>query len=158
MDGVDLGPPHPDLGRVTLEPTVMPGRHGAEHDPGDGLLRPRRAHRAGNAPEELVHRLQAAVSGRIRVLSDRLVPCEIAPDHPLVRAALASRPGSRVIGSSGVSDLVFFRGSPASRSGRARTERSHTPDEFVLESEILEAAAFYERLVRESGLGSRQGW
>ncbi len=152
MDGVDLGPPHPDLGCVTLEPTVIQGGTARNMIPGRAscVLDIRTV--PGTPAEELVHRLQGAVSGRLRVLSDRLVPCETAPDHPLVRAALASRPGSRAIASSGVSDLVFFRGIPGIKAGPGRTERSHTPDEFVLESEIIEAAAFYERLALENSL------
>jgi acetylornithine deacetylase len=44
--------------------------------------------------------------------------------------------------------MVFLEGIPAVKCGPGRTERSHTPDEFVLESEILEGARFYARLVR----------
>ena len=39
-------------------------------------------------------------------------------------------------------------GIPALKCGPGQTERSHTPDEFVLESEILDGARFYARLVR----------
>jgi acetylornithine deacetylase/succinyl-diaminopimelate desuccinylase-like protein len=42
---------------------------------------------------------------------------------------------------------VFFTGIPGIKVGPGRSERSHTPDEFVLEEEVLEGARFYERLV-----------
>jgi acetylornithine deacetylase len=96
---------------------------------------------------ELVARLRAAVSGELRVLSDRLRPYEIAEDHPLVRAALAVRPRARTFGSRGLSDLVFFAGIPGIKAGPGSSERSHTADEYVLEAEILEGARFYEQVV-----------
>jgi acetylornithine deacetylase len=44
--------------------------------------------------------------------------------------------------------MVFMEGIPAVKCGPGKSERSHTPDEYVLESEILEGARFYTRLVR----------
>jgi hypothetical protein len=81
-------------------------------------------------------------------LSDRLLPQETAESEPLVAAALRARPEARLFGSSTLSDLVFMAGIPALKCGPGRTERSHTPDEFVLESEILDGARFYTRFVR----------
>ncbi len=152
MDRVDLGPDHPYLGPVTLEPTVIQGGTARNMIPGSASCIFDIRTVPGLFTGDLVQRLQGAVAGHVRVLSDRLVPCETVSDHPLVRAALACRPESRVIGSSGVSDLVFFRGIPGIKVGPGKTERSHTPDEFVMESEITEAALFYERLVKECSL------
>ena len=39
-----------------------------------------------------------------------------------------------------------MEGIPALKCGPGRTERSHTPDEYVLESEILDGARFYTRV------------
>lgn len=150
LEEVSLGPPHPVLGPVTMEPTVLQGGTARNVVPGGAscILDVRTV--PGPDAEKLVARLRGAVSGTLHVLSDRLGPYETDPAHPLVRAALAARPASRVIGSGGLSDLVFFGGIPGIKVGPGRTERSHTPDEFVFESEILEGASFYERLVRES--------
>ena len=59
-----------------------------------------------------------------------------------------ARPEARLFGSATLSDMVFLNGTPAIKCGPGKTERSHTPDEYVLESEILEGARFYARLVR----------
>jgi acetylornithine deacetylase len=91
------------------------------------------------------------------IVRDRLGPYEIDAGHPLVRAALDARPGARAFGSRGVSDLVFFRAYPAIKVGPGRTERSHTPDEFVLESEVLDGARFYEALVRRWASSQNRG-
>ena len=93
------------------------------------------------------------------MLSDRLRPRGIDAGHPLVRAVHRARPEARLLGSSGLSDLVFFDGIPGVKVGPGRTERSHTPDEFVMESEIVEGARFYERAVAEiarSGLRAEE--
>jgi acetylornithine deacetylase len=56
-----------------------------------------------------------------------------------------------------MSDLVFFDGLPAIKCGPGRTERSHTPDEFVLASEVRDGARFYGALIRElAALASTQ--
>ena len=48
-----------------------------------------------------------------------------------------------------MSDLALMRDFPAIKCGPGATERSHTPDEFVFESEILEGACFYEKLIQQ---------
>ncbi len=147
LDGVDLGPAHPRLGPVTMEPTIAKGGTARNMVPAEAscILDVRTNPEASAG--ELVGRLRAAVSGELRVVSDRLRPYEIAEDHPLVRAALAVRPRARTFGSRGLSDLVFFAGIPGIKAGPGCSERSHTPDEFVLEAEILEGARFYEEVV-----------
>jgi len=146
LDGVDLGPEHPRLGPVTLEPTMASGaRHAtwcrdsraASWTCGATRSRRRRKSWRGCAP-----RCRRAEGRELAA-----APCRDREDHPLVRAALAARPVARTFGSRGLSDLVFFRGIPGIKVGPGRTERSHTPDEYVLESEILEGGRFYEDAV-----------
>ena len=48
-----------------------------------------------------------------------------------------------------MSDLVYFDGVDAIKVGPGRTERSHQPDEYVLESEILDGVEFYSRSISE---------
>ncbi len=79
------------------------------------------------------------------------------PAASLVAAALRARPAARLYGSATLSDLVFFRGLPAVKVGPGRSERSHRADEFVLETELVEGAAFYERLLLELAEEARGG-
>jgi acetylornithine deacetylase len=146
---VDLGPPHPLLGEATMEPTVLAAGSARNSVPGEATCildlrtNPDRSH------EDLVARLRKT-GAQIRVVSDRLRPYAIEAIAPIVGAARRARPEASLIGSRGVSDLVFFAaaGVPTVKVGPGRTERSHTADEFVLESEILDGARFYERLAR----------
>jgi acetylornithine deacetylase len=149
LERVELGPSHPALGPITLEPTVVAGGTARNMVPAEAscVLDVRVNPEPG--PDEVVARLRRAVAGELRVLSKRLRPVQIGEGHPLVAAALRARPAARTFGSRGLSDLVFFQGIPGIKVGPGRSERSHTPDEHVLESEVLEGARFYESLVRE---------
>ena len=57
--------------------------------------------------------------------------------------------GKMFFGSRTMSDMVWFREVPAIKCGPGQSERSHTPDEYVLASEIREGHEFYRRLTWE---------
>ena len=149
LKNVPLGPPHPLLGETTMEPTVIAGGSARNSVPAEATCildlrtNPEPSH------EELVARLRKS-GAQIRVISDRLRPYAIEAIAPIVGAARRARPEAQLIGSRGVSDLVFFAAAdvPSIKVGPGRTERSHTADEFVLESEVIEGARFYEKLAR----------
>ncbi len=85
-------------------------------------------------------------TAEVRVRSERLRPVETAADHPLVRSALAAAGAESAVGSSTLSDMALLHGIPAVKCGPGETSRSHTPDEFVLESELLAGCRFYAAL------------
>lgn len=85
-------------------------------------------------------------SAEVAVRSERLRPVDTPEGHPLVRAALALAGRARALGSSTLSDMALCAGLPAIKCGPGQSERSHTPDEFVTEGELLGGCAFYERL------------
>ena len=47
-----------------------------------------------------------------------------------------------------MSDMVFLTGMPAVKIGPGQSSRSHTPDEFILESELIAGAAAYGGIIR----------
>jgi len=148
LERVDLGDPHPRLGRVTLEPTQLRAGTARNVVPGEATAVLDARTTPALHGRALVERVERVVEGEVRVLSERLRPRETAEGEPLVEAAREARPEARLFGSATLSDMVFLEGIPAVKCGPGRSERSHTPDEFVLESEILEGARFYARLVR----------
>lgn len=149
------GPLDPHLGRATIEPTVLSGGTARNVVPAEAraILDCRTV--PAEPPEALLARVRGAVEGEVAILSDRLVPVATDAASPLVAAALRARPEARLYGSATLSDLTFFRGLPAVKVGPGQSERSHRPDEYVLEEEIVDGAAFYERLLLELAEGMR---
>jgi len=147
LEAIDLGPDHPRLGAVTLEPTALRAGTARNVVPAEASAVLDVRTTPAVAPRSVVERVARAVASEVRVLSDRLVPRETSEDSTLVAAALAARPAARLYGSATLSDLVFMEGIPAIKCGPGSSARSHTADEFVLASEILDGARFYARLV-----------
>lgn len=116
----------PDLARAVLDARLAPG-----HDARTVLAR-------------LRERLPRAT---LSVRSARLEPVDTPEDHPLVRLALELTGRERATGSSGLSDMALLGHVPAVKCGPGRTERSHTPGEFVTEEELLAGCSFYTSLV-----------
>jgi acetylornithine deacetylase len=147
LEAVDFGDPHPHLGPITLEPTQVQAGTARNVVPAEATAILDVRTTPSLTKEEIVGRVRSTVRGEIRVLSDRLLPKETPTDALLVEAARKARPEARLFGSPTLSDMVFLNGTPAVKCGPGRTERSHTPDEYVLESEILDGAQFYTRLI-----------
>jgi acetylornithine deacetylase len=142
---------HALLGRSTLVPTVLQAgaRHNVVPDAArvvfDGRLAPPLA--AVDAERLLAAHLPGA---RLELNSDRLRPVETSADHPLVQAALEASGRRQAIGSNTLSDMALLVGVPAVKVGPGETVRSHTPDEYVLASEVLAGARFYTRFAQRA--------
>lgn len=152
---LDLGTPHPELGPTTLQPTIV--RAGEVHNavPGEAtaVLDVRTV--PGETHREIAARIAAAVASEVRIRSERLQPRAIDPGSPLVRAALAARPAARLYGSPTLSDWARIEG-PAIKCGPGASERSHTADEHVLETEILAGVKFYAAFARALAESTRR--
>jgi acetylornithine deacetylase len=139
-----LGEPHPLLGPSTVTPTVLRSgeRHNVVPDRAEALFDCRLAppHAAREAQALLERRLPSA---RVEIRSARLSAVETSAEHPLVSAALVAAGKPRAIGSATMSDMALLAGAPAVKCGPGETVRSHTPDEFVLRSEVEAGLGFY---------------
>lgn len=91
--------------------------------------------------------LQAAVSGATTATprSTRVRASVISADHPLVKAAVAL--GRTPFVSPTTSDMSLMWHFPSLKMGPGLSSRSHSADEYVLESEISEAVTLYESLL-----------
>jgi len=149
LEGLELGPAHPELGATTLEPTVVRAGSARNVVPAEAsaILDVRAV--PGIAPDAIATRVRAAVAGEVKVVSDRFAPRQTPAGSALLAAARAARPGARAYGSATLSDWALLPADvPGIKVGPGRSERSHTPDEYVLEQEVVDGAAFYSDLVR----------
>lgn len=147
LEELDFGPPHEHLGPITLEPTQVHAGTARNVVPAEATAILDVRTTPALQREEIARRVREAVRSEVRVLSDRLRPKETPEGAPLVEAARKVRPEARVFGSATLSDMAFLNGTQALKCGPGRTERSHTPDEYVLASEVLDGARFYTRLI-----------
>lgn len=89
--------------------------------------------------------ISAALSSEVKARSTRLQASVINQDHPLVRTACSL--GASTFVSPTMSDRALMHGIPALKIGPGDSARSHTADEYILESEITEAIDFYKSLI-----------
>jgi acetylornithine deacetylase len=143
----DWGPAHPRLGRAHGNVTMMRGgiAHNVIPDTCEYCLDIRTTPLESHAA--LLARLKTHLRSELIVRSDRLVPIETPEDSPIAKAACRAT-GKQPEGSRTMSDMVFLAGIPAVKLGPGQSARSHTRDEFILESELLDGAAAYREIIR----------
>ena len=152
-----LGPEHPQLGATTLEPTVVRAGTARNVVPAEATAVLDVRTTPALAAAEVIARVRTKAVSEVRVLSDRFAP-RATPPGPLLDAARAARPGAREYGSATLSDWAQLpEGVPGIKLGPGASERSHTPDEWVLESEILAGARCYEALARAFAAAAAAG-
>lgn len=151
LEGLDLGPDDPFLGSTTAAVTVVKAGDVHNRLPAEAVATLDVRTVPALSHDELVCLIQSQLQCEVRVRSKRLEPYACPPDHPIVMAALMASPGAQAFGSATLSDQVQFRGIPCIKAGPGESIRSHTVDEFVLESEVVAGARFYERLVYAFG-------
>ncbi len=96
--------------------------------------------------KEILHILEKELSPTtVRARSLRLNSSKIEITHPLVQAA--QNIGLELFGSPTMSDQVFLPHIPSVKIGPGDTLRSHTANEFVLETEIRQGIKTYIRLL-----------
>lgn len=148
LDAVDMGPTHPLLGPVTMEPTVVEAGSARNQIPDRAWVNLDVRTNPAEDPQTLFERMQGVVKqSQLRLRSSRLRARETSNSEPIVRAALEVS-GKLPYGSRGLSDWVWFEGIPCVKCGPGDTSRSHSADEWVFETEILDGARFYEGVVR----------
>jgi acetylornithine deacetylase len=141
-----VGAQHPLLGTTTVVATQLKAgeRHNVVPDLAEAVFDARVA--PGVSADEVRAALaQKLPHAEVTIRSKRLQAIETAPDHPVVRAALAAAGRAAPIASRTLSDMAFLQGVPAVKCGPGATARSHTPDEYVLRGELLAGIEFYTK-------------
>jgi len=135
-----------EWGDSSLQPTVLTGAQAKNQVPASAsaVLDVRLA--PDVSPESAVAKIRSVVSGEVRVHSDRLRPYAFPSESRFIECIPEPHFVSRTM-----SDMVFFQGIPAVKIGPGETSRSHTVNEFVMESEILEGVAVYRQMIERFG-------
>lgn len=143
----DWGPAHPLLGRSHAHVTMMRGgvARNVVPDACEFYLDVRTT--PGESHAELCERLRRHLESELHVHSDRLVPIQTDVHERIVEAVTRAVPGASPSGSAAVSDMAFLSGIPSVKIGPGDSKRSHTPDEYLLPSELEQGALAYERIV-----------
>lgn len=98
--------------------------------------------------EEILQTIKQHISSEVKPRSLRMRSSSIAIDHPLVRAAQIN--GTQVYGSPTSSDQALMP-FPTVKIGPGDSARSHTADEFIYCSEIINAIADYKNILLRLG-------
>lgn len=148
LEGLQLGQPHPELGPTTVQPTQLRGAQTHNQVPGEAVAVIDVRTVPGLTHAEVAELIRQTSGLQLRERSTRLEPYACDAKADIVQAALKAG-AKESFSSPTMSDQVFFKGRPAIKCGPGVSARSHSADEFVLESELIEGAAFYRRLIHE---------
>ncbi|MFM8472550.1 MAG: M20 family metallo-hydrolase, partial [Candidatus Kapaibacterium sp.] len=97
--------------------------------------------------EEILETIRGHLESEIISVSKRLHPSSIDPAHPVVQAAV--RCGMSLYGSPTLSDQALLT-MPRVKIGPGSSSRSHTADEYILLSEIVDGIEGMIRLLEET--------
>ena len=140
---------HPVLGRVVVTPTLLEAGVARNVTPPrcEAVLDIRTTPSYEHA--EVTAKIGEVISGRVEVISDRLVPASTPEGSALLAAMRRVRPESRPFASPTCSDWVFMRQFDAIKLGPGNSRRSHTADEWIELEEVELAATLYCDLAME---------
>ncbi len=148
VQGLDLGPPDPDLGPATLQCTVIQGGTKPNVLPGACTIELDGRPTPGCDNQRMLTLLKAVVKAEVVVKSTRFQPVRTPKDADIVRHALAVSPTQRLRPFGGVSDLFHVRHMPGVVMGPGTSGASHAPDEWVAVEQVEAAAKAYTLLAQ----------
>lgn len=133
--------PHPQFGMPTINPTVILGSEAKNQVPGEAraVLDIRTVPADGSGMlnhAEILSLLQETLESRVEPKSSRLEAYACNPDSRIVQTILETVPSAKPFASRTMSDQVWFGGFDAVKFGPGESARSHTADEYILESEL----------------------
>lgn len=132
-----------DWGVSSLQPTVLTGASAKNQVPGSASASLDVRLEPSLSPEAALERIRERVSGEVTVHSDRLRPYAC----PEGAKFLSCIPEPQFV-SRTMSDMVFFQGVPTVKIGPGDSARSHTVDEYVLETELLLGVQVYTQIIQ----------
>jgi acetylornithine deacetylase len=146
VQGLQLPGEDPLLGKPTLQCTVVAGGTRANVLPGECKIELDGRPTPGCDNQTMLAMLRAAVSGEVRVASDRFLPVLTDQGAEIVAVARAASPTGVLRGFGGVSDLFHLRHLPGVVMGPGTSAASHAPDEWVAVEQVEAAVTAYSAI------------
>ncbi len=145
LRGLRFGKVSPTLGDIKVSVTqIQAGRqHNVVPDACTFVVDVRTTDAYTN--EETVEWIRSAIESEAQPRSTRIRASVIDETHPLVEAAREL--GKTPFVSPTTSDMALMSAFPSLKMGPGESSRSHTADEYVLESEIADGISTYIRLL-----------
>ena len=145
---------HPVLGRSTLNvglicggsrPNIVPDLAEAEID-----IRVTPSLAAAGGALKLIQETLAFHDLPLEIVrSNETPPMETPPEHPMIRALLATSPGTSLAGAPWFSDAAHLSngGIPSICIGPGSIDQAHTADEFIETAALQQGAEFLTRFI-----------
>lgn len=132
----------------TVQPTELIGASARNQVPAEARAALDIRTVPGFEPQQILDELKRELECDLEVRSTRLKAFETRTDSRIVQAIQSINPTCNPFESRTMSDQVFFTGCDAVKWGPGVSARSHTSDEFVLKSELIEGAEAYVALAQ----------
>ncbi len=139
---------HPILGNISVNVTTIAGGNARNVIPDHCTMYLDIRSTPSYTHNEIVQIIRETVESEVTVHSDRIVPVSTDIDEPIVKVCLDTIPGSTPDGSPTASDWIYVDGVPAVKIGPGSSELSHTSNEHVQKSEVIEAVDLYKMVVK----------
>lgn len=98
--------------------------------------------------EELIAEISDLLESNVVVHSKRIVPVATAVNERIVQACLRAIPDATPFGSPTASDWMFLSDVPTVKLGPGHSERSHTANEHIALTDVIEAVSTYKGIVQ----------
>jgi len=140
---------HPILGEVSMNVTTINGGSARNVIPDGCTMYLDIRSTPAYTHTEIVDTIRKIVESDVSIHSDRVVSVSTEVDEKIVKACLKASPETQLKGSPTASDWIYLQGVPAVKIGPGSSELSHTPDEHIDQSEVIDAVQLYKEVIKE---------
>ena len=140
---------HPILGEVSMNVTTIHGGTARNVIPDACTMYLDIRSTPAYTHSEIVDTIRKVIESEVSIHSDRVVPVSTEVDEHIVKACLKASSETQLKGSPTASDWIYLQGIPAVKIGPGSSELSHTPNEHIDQSEVIDAVKLYKEVVKE---------
>ena len=152
-----LGDADPVLGPPTMSVTTIEGGSARNMVPERCVFYVDIRTVPGQSHEAIAQHLNALLRSEVTIHSGRIIPVSTPTDARIVQSCLRALPGTAPMGSPTASDWIHLHDLPVVKIGPGSSALSHTADEHVAITEVLQAQSAYMRIIKDYFSASPDG-